>query len=103
MPGAKYPKYKGKRCYGVDLSHVNMRNYRKKGKLDLAYLMDAYRHYADKKHFFPNGGKFFDRLAGTDRLRHQIISGVPEADIRKSWKKDLVKFRKIRERYLLYP
>lgn len=102
-PGAKYPKYKGKRCYGVDLSRIDMQKYRSRGKLYLGYLRDAYRHYADKKHFFPNGGKFFDRLAGTDRLRHQIISGVPEADIRKSWEKDLVEFRKIRERYLLYP
>jgi len=102
-PGARYPKYKAKRCYGVDLSHVTMRNYRKKGKLDLSYLMDAYRHYADKKHFFLNGGKFFDKLAGSNTLRHQIIRGISEADIRKSWEKDLVKFRKIRRKYLLYP
>ncbi len=102
-PGARYPKYKGERCYGVDLSRTDMRKYRREGKLHLGYLRDAYRHYADKKHFFLNGGKFFDRLSGTDRLRHQIISGVPEAEIRKSWEKDLVKFRKIRERYLLYP
>jgi len=102
-PGAKHPKHEGKRCYGVDLSRIDIARYRSIQRLQLKYLLDAYRHYAGKKHFFPNGGKFFDRLAGTDRLRHQIISGVPETAIRKSWEKDLVQFRKIRRKYLLYP
>ena len=103
MSGAKHPKHEGKRCYGADLSCINIGKYRTQGKLNLGYLKDAYRHYADKQHFFLHGGKFFDKLAGTDRLRKQIISGASEAQIRQSWEKGLVKFKKIRERYLLYP
>jgi len=101
-PGATYPKYGGKRCYGVDLSRVNIEKERRKRKLNLGYLMDAYANYADRKHFFLRNG-FFDRLAGTDMLRKQIVSGALEEAIRKSWGKDLQKFRKVRKKYLLYP
>lgn len=101
-PGAKYPKYKGKRCYGVDLSRVNIEKERRKRKLNLGYLMDAYANYADKKAFFLRNG-FFDRLAGTGTLKKQIVSGASEAEIRKSWEKNLLKFRKVRGKYLLYP
>jgi len=47
--------------------------------------------------------RFIDRLAGTDELRKQIISGTSEKQIRKSWKRDLQKFKQIRVKYLLYP
>ncbi len=101
-PGATYPKYRGKRCYGVDLSRVNIEKERRKRKLNLGYLLNAYANYGDKKAFFLRNG-FFDRLAGTGTLRKQIVSGASEAEIRRSWEKDLWKFRKIRKKYLLYP
>jgi len=102
-PGAKYPKHRAKKCYGINLSRIPLSKIHARRSLDLSYLLDAYAHYSDKKHFFLNGGKFFDKLAGTDSLKKQIAAGVSEANIRKSWKRDLVKFRKIREKYLLYP
>ena len=40
---------------------------------------------------------------GTDQLRKQIIAGVSEADIRKSWEPGLQNFKAIRMKYLLYP
>lgn len=100
--GAQYPKYKGKRCYGVDLSTRSLKRIRREKHLNLSYLLDAYAHYSGKKDFFLKN-RFFDRLAGTDTLRKQIQRGVSEKEIRKSWKKDLEKFRKIRRKYLLYP
>jgi len=100
--GAKYPKYKGKRCYGVDLSKRSMQSIRGEKHLNLSYLLDAYAHYGDKKDFFLKN-RFFDRLAGTDVLRKEVEKGVSEKEIRKSWKKDLEKFREIRRKYLLYP
>jgi len=99
--GAKYPKFKGKRCYGVDLSKTDIKKGSAGQKLNLGYLKDAYAHYPDKKGFFLNG-KFFDKLAGSHQLRKQIHSGTSEKTIRKSWEKDLVKFKKIRKKYLLY-
>ena len=99
--GAKYPKFKGKQCYGVDLSKRSVQSIRRERHLTLTYLLDAYANYRDKKHFFLKN-RFFDRLAGTDKLRQQIKAGVLEKEIRKSWQKDLEKFRKIRRKYLLY-
>jgi uncharacterized protein YbbC (DUF1343 family) len=101
-PGAKYPKFKGKRCYGVNLSKVNIQKIRAKGKLNLDYLQDAYVNTPNKKTFFLKN-RFIDKLAGTDQLRKQILSGASEQSIRKSWEKDLKKFKQIRKKYLLYP
>lgn len=100
--GAKYPKYKGKRCYGVDLSKYNFKKNRSKQQLNLSYLQDAYANYQNKKDFFLKNG-FIDKLAGSDMLRKQIESGTSEKMIRKSWEKDLDKFKQIRKNYLLYP
>jgi uncharacterized protein YbbC (DUF1343 family) len=100
--GAKYPKFKGKRCYGVDLSKMNLSKLRKRHQIDLSYLQDAYTNYPDKKHFFSHR-KFFNKLAGNSQLRKQIENHVLEKEIRKSWGKDLLKFKKIRKKYLLYP
>ena len=101
-PGAKYPKFKGKRCWGVDLSKRSLQAIRSEKRLNLSYLLDAYRHYPDKKSFFLKN-RFIDRLAGSDRLRKQILSGKNKKQIRASWQADLAKFRKIRAKYLLYP
>jgi len=100
--GAKYPKFRSKRCYGVDLSRVEIKTDRANQKLNLSYLQDAYANYPNKKKFFLKN-RFIDRLAGTDELRKQIISGTSEKQIRKSWKRDLQKFKQIRRKYLLYP
>ncbi len=100
--GAKYPKFKGKRCYGVDLSKTDFKKNRTKQLLDLTCLQDAYANYPNKKAFFLKN-RFIDKLSGSDQLRKQIISGASEKTIRKSWKRDLEKFKQIRKKYLLYP
>ena len=53
----------------------------------------------DNSKFFTN---FFDKLAGTDALRKQIIAGTSEEEIRASWQDDLKAFKKVRRQYLLY-
>ena len=45
---------------------------------------------------------FFDKLAGTDQLRKQIIAEKSEGEIRSSWKKELDTFKLTRKKYLLY-
>lgn len=87
------PMYKDKKCYGMkDLKT-------KKKKLDLSFLINMYKTANKKEDFF---NSFFDKLAGTDQLRKQIEKGVEEEEIYLSWKKDIEKFKKIREKYLLY-
>ena len=45
---------------------------------------------------------FFDKLAGGDKLRTQMISGLDEKEIRLSWESGLKEFKKTRDKYLLY-
>ncbi len=101
-PGAKYPKHEGQLCYGADLSMLSLEAAENNGRLNLGYLLDAYNHYSDKEAFFLKNN-FFDRLAGTDRLRKAVIAGQSERTIRKGWQKELSAFKTVRARYLLYP
>jgi uncharacterized protein YbbC (DUF1343 family) len=100
--GAKYPKFQNKKCYGIDLSQKSLKSIRAKKQIELSYLQDAYANFPNKKQFFLKNN-FMDKLAGTDKLRKQILSGLSEAKIRASWQRDLDKFRKIRMKYLIYP
>jgi len=97
--GAKYPKYQNKTCYGVDLRGESQEVH---GGINLAYLLDAYKHYPYKKKFFLKS-KFIDKLSGSSKLRQQVLAGKSAKEIKKSWQKGLEVFKKIRQNYLLYP
>lgn len=98
-PGATKPLLMGVRCYGRDLSGMNPDSVIAKG-LDLTYIIDAYRASGMGKEFFK---PFFRLLAGNNRLRDQIVSGMDAEQIRATWRKDLDAFRQRRKPYLLYP
>jgi hypothetical protein len=49
-----------------------------------------------------NRKKFFILLSGTEKLYNQIISGLSENEIRKTWYRDLEDYRGIRAKYLKY-
>ena len=95
------PPYKDRKCQGIDLTTYAQENLNGEGALQLDYLLTAYKRFADKEKFFSNAG-FFDKLAGTDQLRKQVIQGKSEAEIRASWREDLEQFKEVRGRYLLY-
>ncbi len=99
--GAKYPKHNGKVCYGVDLSSADAEKLHESKQMRLDYLLDAYKHYGEKSDFFLKNN-FFDRLAGSDELRKQIIAGQSEQEIRMSWEEDLNQFKVRRKKYLFY-
>jgi uncharacterized protein YbbC (DUF1343 family) len=101
MAGAKTPPLQDKRCYGYDLSGVDVTK-ETGNRWSLKWLLQAYSLFPDKDHFFNGNGSGFDRLAGTDRLRKQIRDGATEKQIRKSWEPALTQFKKIRKKYLLY-
>jgi uncharacterized protein YbbC (DUF1343 family) len=92
--GAKDPVYNGIICYGRDLSSV-----KKVNKIELKWLIDAYNKSEDKTKFF---NSFFSKLAGNATLQQQIEAGVSENEIKKSWKKGLSDFKKMRKPYLIY-
>ncbi len=93
------PKLKGKKCYGQNLTGY-AENYRNNPKrLNLSWLISAYNNLKDKGRFFL---PYFEKLAGTDKLKKQIEDGKSEDMIRASWQHDIRKFKKIRKKYLIY-
>ncbi|MDN3547491.1 exo-beta-N-acetylmuramidase NamZ family protein [Mucilaginibacter aquaedulcis] len=93
------PPQKDQLCYGIDLKSYSVEMIRKKGRLDLSLLLQLYKAFPDKAHFF---NAYFTKLAGTTELRKQIEAGNSEAQIRRSWEPGLNKFKTIRAKYLLY-
>ncbi|WP_245977365.1 exo-beta-N-acetylmuramidase NamZ family protein [Albibacterium indicum] len=85
-------------CYGIDLRDIDAEN----EKFTLKYLIDFYNKADFKDEFFARP-EFFDKLAGTDELRKQIIAGKTEDEIRASWKEELDAYKEMRKKYLLYP
>ncbi len=92
--------------YGTDT--LDLRHEAAPAAFSLKYLMEMYRRVgtrraasADAKPFFLKSN-FFEKLAGTLDLRRQIEAGMSEADIRATWQPALDKFKKTREKYLIY-
>jgi len=100
-PGARYPKHEGQPCRGLDLTDLPAQEIRRRGKLQLGYLIDAYRAYPTPQSFFLDN-LFIDKLAGTDQLRKHILAGMDEETIRATWTDGLAAFRQKRKPYLLY-
>ncbi len=93
--GAKHPKHKNTLCYGADLSSVDAKRH-----FTLKYVIDAYTNATDKSKVFVTSN--FTTHAGTEKLQQQIESGLTEDEIKATWQKDLVKFKTIRKKYLIY-
>ncbi|HEX8315316.1 MAG TPA: DUF1343 domain-containing protein [Flavisolibacter sp.] len=101
--GAPNPKHKDKVCYGYNLNGTPEQVLKKvNNRIQLSYLMEAYKLFPDKEAFFNNPSSIH-RLAGTDQLMQQIKDGKSEEEIRKSWEPKLTEFKKIRKQYLMYP
>jgi len=100
IPGvAMNPKHEGELCYGLDL-----RDEERLARFSLGHLMKFHKKAIDlgisNEAFFRED--FFDLLAGTTKLREQLISGVDETVIRRSWTDDLNAYKAMRTKYLLY-
>lgn len=92
------PLQKDKACYGVDL-----REYPFEGGLTLRFFLDFYEKAGKDQAFFFARPRWFDLLAGTKKLRFQIVRGLTEQEIRESWQPALDTYKEMRKKYLLYP
>ena len=100
--GAANPKLKDQLCYGWNLSGTPEQVLKQvDNKIQLKWIMEAYRLFPDKAGFFLNNGHF-NRLAGNDILIEQVKAGKTEAEIRRSWQPGLDRFKEVRKKYLLY-
>jgi uncharacterized protein YbbC (DUF1343 family) len=95
------PPLLGKECRGRDLRNIPIESLQTERLMNLTYLLEAYRDFPAKEKFFITSS--FDRLAGSNLLRSQIMAGLSEEQIRQSWQPGLEAFKKIRAKYLLYP
>lgn len=96
--GASKPLHNLVPCYGFDLRDIPAQP----GKLDLQWLLRAYTISKDKNIRFFTNESFFDLLAGSDKLRLDIIDGKTENEIRQSWADELERFKELRIKYLIY-
>lgn len=108
IPGmSEEPLHQDKTCYGTDLRSFDAETLRKRGKIRLDWVFEMYEAYPYKERFFDftqhKAMGDFDKLAGTRQLKQQIIQGVSEEDIRKSWEPGLSTYKKMVRQYMLYP
>ncbi|MBX3101125.1 MAG: DUF1343 domain-containing protein [Bacteroidetes bacterium] len=106
IPGkAEAPLRQGETCYGLRLIRLPQTP----DSLWLAGLQlldNFYREHAEYRRLKGGYGAFFnpffDKLAGTPRLRGQIEAGISPHHIWQSWQTPLNAFRAVRKRYLIY-
>ena len=99
---SKVSKNFGKLCYGWYISGTPDEILKKvDGKIQLKWLIEAYRLFPNKDSFFLKGNSF-ELRAGVATLKQQLKEGKGEEEIRKSWEPKLSEFKAIRKKYLLY-
>lgn len=79
---------------------LDLRHEEAPAAFSLRYLMAMYRRVPKGKFFLKSN--FFEKLAGTTELRHQIEAGMSENEIRATWQPGLERFKEIRKKYLIY-
>lgn len=101
------PLHQNEDCFGLDLRKYNASIFRKTKQINLSWMMELYKAYPLKDKFFDKAQSKqmgdINKLAGTEKFKQQIIDGVSETEIRKSWEPGLSDFKVLRKKYLIYP
>ena len=100
--GAKNPKLNGIACRGIDFTETGINVLQNQNQMQLEWFFKFYENLdMGSKFFLPNN--YIDLLMGSDQFRKMVIAGKTEAQIRATWQNDLVAFKLMRKKYLLYP
>jgi uncharacterized protein YbbC (DUF1343 family) len=91
------PKYKNETCYGIKIKITDPDKF-ESVKFGAKLLFVLVKLYGNKFKF----NNSFDRLAGTSELRKSLLQKIAPDKIIASWQKELLKFEKKRNKYLLY-
>ena len=107
IPGkSESPLHMNEACYGLDLRDYDLSKYRQKGQINIQWMIQMYEAYPDKEKFFDRSYSKqmgnIDFLAGTSKFKEQIIAGISEEEIRKSWEPELSEYKQMRQQYLIY-
>jgi uncharacterized protein YbbC (DUF1343 family) len=93
-------------CYGLDLRKYDIAKLRAGKQINIQWMIEMYNAYPFKEKFFDfkqskEMGNV-DFRTGDSNFKQQIIDGVPEAEIRKSWEPKLSEYKEMRKKYLIY-
>ena len=101
--GAKRPKHNGKSCKGYDLTTMPIATLQKQTQLQMEHVCNFYQELSsgEQKDFFLSTN-FFDLLAGNTNLQEQVKNKASIAAIRKTWEPQLIAYKKLRKKYILY-
>lgn len=92
------PKFENETCYGIKIKITDPDKF-EAVKFGVKFLYVVIKLYGDKIIIIDSS---FDRLAGGNTLREQFKNKVRPDLIFASWQKELSKFNKKRNQYLLY-
>lgn len=103
---AETPLFMNQVCYGLDLRNYDIQKLMKTKKINLQWIMELYKASPQKENFFNSKlsreMNTIEIQIGTSEFRQQIIDGVPESEIRKSWEPGLSQYKTMRKKYLIY-
>jgi uncharacterized protein YbbC (DUF1343 family) len=101
IPGvSEKPPFEGEVCYGVNLTDFAENYDYNENHFTLQYLISTYEYFNSRTDYF---NSYFSKLSGSELLRTDVINGIREDEIKKSWEPELTAFKRIRTKYLLYP
>lgn len=102
MSGAKYPKHENKSIGYQSLQSLTKGALHESDGMNMDYVVDMYALLTKQGESFFLDNNFFEKLAGTDQIRKQLIAGKSAEEIRASWKSGVEEFKLVREKYLMY-
>ncbi len=98
IPGmSTNPKQEGKLCYGEDLRNTALSH-----TFTISYFLKYYSLFPNESDFL-SSESWLNLLTGTDEFIKDIRAGKSIEEIELSWENDLKEYRKMRQKYLLYP
>lgn len=96
-----FSKHEGEQLEGVQV-HILNRNEVDAVQTGITMLISVFKYYPKSDWLKINDEFFIDKLAGGDYLRLGINQGKGYGEIRNQWEEGLIRFKEIRDKYLLY-
>lgn len=101
------PLFMDQECFGLDLRNYDVEKLRKSKKINIQWIIELYNAHPYKEKFFDSRlsreMNSIEIQIGVSDFRKQVMNGVPEDEIRKSWEPGLSEYKVMRKKYLLYP
>ena len=103
---AETPLFADQVCYGLDLRNYDVNLLLKRKKINIQWIMELYKASPEKEKFFDSRQSRemnnIEIQIGSGLFRQQIIDGVSEEEIRKTWEPGLSNYKKMRKKYVIY-